>query len=120
LETSKGINHIFLTPRVGEKCGIKIEAQDGQYWPLCSRELLQSFQPDFEKIARSNFGFFQISFFCKLNLETNIVAFANIHTPMFKHLSINLGEFETHQSSKLAQRISIFQCSTLDTKSREK
>jgi hypothetical protein len=35
------------------------------------------------KLQGQILDFFKFSFFCKLNLATNIVVFANIHTPMF-------------------------------------
>jgi hypothetical protein len=54
------VNHILLTSRIGKMCGIKIETQNEQYWPLCSREFLEYFQPKIERMARPNFGFFQI------------------------------------------------------------
>jgi hypothetical protein len=47
-------------------------------------------------------------------LQGQILIFSNFHS------FANLGEYETHQSSKLAQGISISQSLTLDTKSREK
>jgi hypothetical protein len=48
-----------LALKIGKKCGIKIETRDEQYWLLCNREFLQSFQQEFKKIARPNFGLFQ-------------------------------------------------------------
>jgi hypothetical protein len=72
------IIHLSIESR--EKVWDKIETHDEQYWPLCSREFLQCFQPKFEKMARPNFGFFQIFILLQ---TTNIVAFINVSILMF-------------------------------------
>jgi hypothetical protein len=77
-----GVNRIFSALRIRKKCGIKIETHDEQYWPLCSREFLQSFQPNFEKIARPNFGFFQIF----------IVGQIKPQHPLLLHLLISISQ----------------------------